>query len=205
MIPLRPYQTQAIEGVREGARFGRLTVIAKAQSRNGAVWLCRCDCGTEKEVKAGNLRQNTRSCGCMAREMSAERRRAAAAPPARCRIEGCSNDTSKGGGGMCGKHAQRVRRHGDPHHLTPEETRRANNRAAQLARCPDAKPHTYRKLHGRHEHRVVGEAIAGRPLAPWEHVHHKDGNKHNNAPENLQVMHARDHAALHAREKRGDQ
>lgn len=29
------------------------------------LWLCRCDCGTERDIRAGNLRNNlTRSCGC---------------------------------------------------------------------------------------------------------------------------------------------
>lgn len=47
-------------------RFGRWTVIAPAESRNGIVyWLCRCDCGTEKEVHAGNLKYGkSKSCGC---------------------------------------------------------------------------------------------------------------------------------------------
>jgi hypothetical protein len=32
-------------------------------------WLCRCDCGTEKIVSAGNLRSgHTQSCGCLWRE-----------------------------------------------------------------------------------------------------------------------------------------
>lgn len=47
---------------------------------------------------------------------------------------------------------------------------------------------TYTKLYGRHEHRVVAEQILGRPLKPGEVVHHIDGNKRNNAPENLMVF-----------------
>lgn len=39
----------------------------------------------------------------------------------------------------------------------------------------------------RREHRVVMERHLGRKLEPWELVHHKDGNKANNAPENLEV------------------
>ena len=38
------------------------------------------------------------------------------------------------------------------------------------------------------EHRQVMEDSLGRALEPWEIVHHKDGNRLNNALENLEVM-----------------
>lgn len=38
------------------------------------------------------------------------------------------------------------------------------------------------------EHRMVMSKILGRPLREDEVVHHKDGNKYNNTPENLQLM-----------------
>lgn len=37
------------------------------------------------------------------------------------------------------------------------------------------------------EHRFVMEQIIGRPLLKTENVHHKDGNRANNAPENLEL------------------
>lgn len=37
------------------------------------------------------------------------------------------------------------------------------------------------------EHRLVVARILGRPLRPSESVHHLDGNRSNNAPENLQL------------------
>jgi hypothetical protein len=116
-----------------------------------------------------------------------------------CSVTGCLSPVESHG--LCAKHAQRFRRYGDPLHVTPESIRRANNRAAQLARFSDAevKPTTYRKRHGRHEHRVVAEEMLGRPLMPGEIVHHLDGNRHNNDPANLQVMtqgaHIREHLA----------
>ena len=114
-----------------------------------------------------------------------------------CKIDGCNRTIEKGAYGMCGMHAQRQRRYGDPHYKTPEAQRRENNRIAQLARFDQIKPTTYRKLLGRHEHRVVAEQILGRALMRNEIVHHLDGNKQNNDPTNLQVMTQSEHLKLH--------
>lgn len=51
-----------------GKRFGRLVVLGWAgYSRNhNPVWVCRCECGTEKTNSASNLRSgNILSCGCL--------------------------------------------------------------------------------------------------------------------------------------------
>ena len=37
-------------------RFGKLTVIERAPNRNGKTyWKCKCDCGTEKEIRGSSL------------------------------------------------------------------------------------------------------------------------------------------------------
>ena len=65
-----------------GQRFGRLTVLERAGSYKTssdfpttlALWRCRCDCGTECVVLGQNLRRGqTRSCGCLRRDMMRER------------------------------------------------------------------------------------------------------------------------------------
>lgn len=51
-----------------GNRYGKLTVIERVENnRFGHVcYRCKCDCGGETIVDAGNLRQgNTNSCGCI--------------------------------------------------------------------------------------------------------------------------------------------
>ena len=66
---------------------------------------------------------------------------------------------------------------------------------------------TYTKLYGQPEHRAVAARMLGRALRKGEVVHHVDGDKRNNAPENLRVFSSQaEHAAWHAAhgEKRGD-
>lgn len=65
------------EKVVVGARYGRLTVLASAPSRRISnkprpYWLCRCDCGAEREIIARSLQTGDAvSCGCYNRERTA--------------------------------------------------------------------------------------------------------------------------------------
>jgi len=55
-----------------GKKFGRLTVIERAESyknNNQPTWLCRCECGTEKIIRGDHLKNGkTKSCGCLNKE-----------------------------------------------------------------------------------------------------------------------------------------
>ena len=59
-----------------GQRFGRLTVVSKAESKCGrTTWHCKCDCGNKRDILAINLTRGfTKSCGCLHNEQLGERR-----------------------------------------------------------------------------------------------------------------------------------
>ena len=53
--------------------FGRLTVLgrdASKDSKRGAFWICRCECGKIKSIAAASLKSGaTQSCGCLNKEI----------------------------------------------------------------------------------------------------------------------------------------
>lgn len=82
----------------------------------------------------------------------------------------------------------------NPTRMTPKTREKLRE-----ARLNAGEGKTYTKIYGVHEHRVVAENLLGRALRKGEIVHHRDGNKRNNAPENLVVFpSAADHSRHHA-------
>ena len=60
-----------------GQKFGRLMVVGAAEpsgKRKRAAWLCKCECGVEKVIRAESLKDgSTKSCGCLNDEKRSER------------------------------------------------------------------------------------------------------------------------------------
>jgi hypothetical protein len=109
-----------------------------------------------------------------------------------CVVEGCGKPSGMPGTtrGFCKTHTSRWYRTG----------RLDTTRAPQGSGSIDA--HGYRKIriNGKQvrEHRYIIEQVLGRPLDPHEVIHHIDGNKLNNNPDNLLVCSQSQHRKEHA-------
>lgn len=102
-----------------------------------------------------------------------------------CIIDGCTKQAYVARG-LCGMHYRRLRVHGDV------EVRLTKERAGLTE-------DGYRLLHGYHdhpnatangailEHRFIMSQMLGRPLFPYENVHHKNGQRSDNRPQNLEL------------------
>ena len=105
------------------------------------------------------------------------------------------------GRAFCSKacHMKLLNQELNPSRMTPEVRQKLRD-----ARLDSGEGKTYSKFYGRHTHRVVAEKMLGRKLRPGEVVHHIDGDKRNNRPENLMVFASQsEHVAWHVTHENG--
>lgn len=129
-------------------------------------------------------------------------------PEDKCKVQGCGVQARANF--FCKYHAQRfsagmidiegnslrTQNMGRPRKENP---RWLNSNGYVLVRAPAG--HPYADKDGMiFEHRFVMEGQIGRPLEPWEIVHHHDGNRENNDPGNLEMLDRRSgHGERHPR------
>lgn len=87
--------------------------------------------------------------------------------------------------GMCGLHYSRMKRHGDPHKKVRTKPERLMSKTGYiLITKPEHPAATSDRVL---EHRLIMEERLGRYLLPGENVHHINGVRHDNRPENLEL------------------
>lgn len=101
-----------------------------------------------------------------------------------CSVEGCERPYSCKG--YCALHYERWRRTGAP---GPAGLKKRSSGTRWI----DPR-NGYEYQYKRARHRIVMEEMIGRKLQPWETVHHKNGVRADNRPENLELWLSAHHA-----------
>ena len=117
-----------------------------------------------------------------------------------CTVDGC--DKKHCAQGLCQMHYRRMALYGDVHAKLGKVIRgsRLINGAGYVSIYEPANPNSAGNGYVL-EHRKVMSEFLGRPLTQWEQVHHKNGVRHDNRIENLELWNIRQPAGQRPEDK----
>jgi len=102
--------------------------------------------------------------------------------PQSCRIEDCKKKSQARG--LCQMHYRRWSLYGNPLLTKADPDRETYTPYKYVTAHGHPNSNSYGKIP---EHRLVMSEILGRALLPHENVHHKNGDRRDNRPENLEL------------------
>ena len=141
------------------------------------------------QAGCGNLARSRRSLLCGRHErIRLDQRKIAKGDV--CILPDCGN-ARRSSNGLCGSHAKMKNRRGTTQAWKPSlgmskhlEGYRRTNHGGYIRLCKYLEDGSVDRVF---EHRVVMEAKIGRSLLPEENVHHINGVRNDNRPENLEI------------------
>lgn len=137
---------------------------------------------TNSKVAADRVQCCSHACGAQAKN---PRRTPGSGRPL-CSVDLCANVENVGT--LCAAHYRRLKEWGDVRADLPIKRGKAiweSGGYRYLTRT--GHPNAHKENGSIAEHRFVMSEMIGRPLLPNETVHHKNGNKKDNRPENLEL------------------
>lgn len=144
---------------------------------------CQCGCGEDAGVYARDNKRLEQIAGTPKAFLRGHNSKSR--PGRKCSLEECNKP--HWAKDFCYEHYQRNRRNGDPRRVVrkrssvPLPTKQGYMRRF-MPEHPNSNSNGYV-----YEHALVMSGILGRPLRTGEQVHHKNGIRHDNDPDNLEL------------------